>query len=296
MKKIKLCSIGECMVEISNIKNNIYKQSIAGDTLNFCSYLDKSFFDVYFFTALGNTLLSRETLKFISNRNILNNFIFTEKNKEIGLYLIHNDNSGEKKFFYWRDNSAAKLFFNKVNYIKYIKFFKKFNYIYFSGITLSILNNSSLSKFSLFLMKLKKQNIKVVFDLNIRISRWKIKNLENSLKLILPHVDMLFASGEDLSFLKKNNNVSIFHDLINQYNISHGIYRKNATINYSFFNKKKYIKKNKVVKKIVDSSGAGDGYNAAYLTNFIKTNNPQLALNQGSKLGSRIVMKKGAII
>ena len=34
MKKIKLCSIGECMVEISNIKNNIYKQSIAGDTLN----------------------------------------------------------------------------------------------------------------------------------------------------------------------------------------------------------------------------------------------------------------------
>ena len=46
MKKIKLCSIGECMVEISNIKNNIYKQSIAGDTLNFCAYLDKSYFDV----------------------------------------------------------------------------------------------------------------------------------------------------------------------------------------------------------------------------------------------------------
>ena len=53
------------MVEISNIKNNIYKQSIAGDTLNFCTYLDKSSFDVYFFTALGNTFLSKETSKFI---------------------------------------------------------------------------------------------------------------------------------------------------------------------------------------------------------------------------------------
>ena len=84
--------------------------------------------------------------------------------------------------------------------------------------------------------------------------------------------------------------------LINKYNIPHGVYRKNAKLNYSFFNKKKYFKKNKVIKKIVDSSGAGDGYNAAYLTNFIKTNNPQLALNQGSKLGSKIVMKKGAII
>ena len=296
MKKIKLCSIGECMVEISNIKNNIYKQSIAGDTLNFCTYLDKSSFDVYFFTALGNTFLSKETLKFIKNKNLSTKLIFTEKNKEIGLYLIRNDNNGEKNFFYWRDQSAAKLFLNKVNFNQYIKFFRRFDYIYFSGITLSILTNLSLKKFSLFLIKLKKQNTKIIFDLNIRFSRWKIKNLENALKLILPHIDILFASGEDFIFLKKDNNIELFINLINQYNIPHGVYRKNAKLNYSFFNKKKYFKKNKVIKKIVDSSGAGDGYNAAYLTNFIKTNNPQLALNQGSKLGSKIVMKKGAII
>ena len=61
------------MVEISNIKNNIYKQSIAGDTLNFCVYLDKSYFDVYFFTALGNTLLSKESSKFINRKKILSN-------------------------------------------------------------------------------------------------------------------------------------------------------------------------------------------------------------------------------
>ncbi len=296
MKKIKLCSIGECMVEISNIKNSIYKQSIAGDTLNFCTYLDKSYFEVYFFTALGTTYLSNETSKFIKKRNILTNLISKEKNKEIGLYLIHNDNRGEKNFFYWRDNSAAKLFFNKVNFNKYIKFIKTFDYIYFSGITLSILNYSSLRKFSLFLIKLKKQKVKIIFDLNIRISRWKIKNLESSLKLILPHVDIFFASGEDLIFLKNNNNVGQFFNIINQYNISHGIYRKNATLNYSFFKNKKYLKKNKTIKKIIDSSGAGDGYNAAYLTNFVKTNNPRLALIQGSKLGSKIVMKKGAII
>ena len=39
--KTKICSIGEAMIEISNIKDSIYNQSFDGDTLNFCNYLDK---------------------------------------------------------------------------------------------------------------------------------------------------------------------------------------------------------------------------------------------------------------
>ena len=46
----------------------------------------------------------------------------------------------------------------------------------------------------------------------------------------------------------------------------------------------------------VTASGAGDGYNAAYLSSFIISNNPQIALNEASKIGAKIVMKKGAIV
>ena len=44
--KTKICSVGECMIEIANTKNNIFQQSFAGDTLNFCNYIDKKYFDV----------------------------------------------------------------------------------------------------------------------------------------------------------------------------------------------------------------------------------------------------------
>ena len=40
--KTKICSVGECMIEIANTKNNIFQQSFAGDTLNFCNYIDKN--------------------------------------------------------------------------------------------------------------------------------------------------------------------------------------------------------------------------------------------------------------
>jgi len=33
-KKYKICSIGECMIEMSNLKENQYIQSFAGDAFN----------------------------------------------------------------------------------------------------------------------------------------------------------------------------------------------------------------------------------------------------------------------
>ena len=44
MLKTKICSISECMIEITNIYNNNFQLSFAGDTLNFCSYLNKKNF------------------------------------------------------------------------------------------------------------------------------------------------------------------------------------------------------------------------------------------------------------
>ena len=57
--KIKICAIGECMMELSNAKNALYSQSIAGDTLNFISYLDKKIFDTSYFSAVGSSEVSK---------------------------------------------------------------------------------------------------------------------------------------------------------------------------------------------------------------------------------------------
>ena len=56
---------------------------------------------------------------------------------------------------------------------------------------------SSQLKLQLALKKLRKKNLKVILDLNIRKKRWKNKKTINkSLQLFLPFTDFLFASGE----------------------------------------------------------------------------------------------------
>ena len=294
--KIKICAIGECMMELTNAKSALYSQSIAGDTLNFSSYLDKNIFDTSYLTAVGTSEISKRVINFLHKKKIKTNLLSQIDSHEIGLYLIENSKVGEKIFYYWRDNSAAKFFFNNQNLKKYKNQLKKFQYIYFSGITISLFENHNFVNFISILGLLKKKQIKIIFDFNIRIKRWSKKKLFSYFSKTLPFVDILFASGEDLNFLKGNASLKTFKNLIQKYNIEHGIYRNNARLNYSFYKDESYFIKNKIKNKVVDTSGAGDGYNAAYISKFIKFNDPQKALHAASAIGAKIVMKKGAIV
>jgi len=294
--KIKICAIGECMLEFTNIKKDCYNQSIAGDTLNFSSYLDKKIFDTSFLTAIGTSEISNRTFNFLKKKYINTNLVTRINSYEIGLYLIENNKVGEKIFYYWRDNSASKFFFNYQDIRIFLNQLQKFQYIYFTGITLSLFESKNFNNFIKLLKLLKKKKIKLIFDFNIRIKRWSKKKLISYFSKTLPLIDILFASGEDLKFWKGENTLKTFESLINKYDIKHGIYRNNAKFNYSFYDKQRYIIKNKIINKVIDTSGAGDGYNAAYLASFIKFNNSQKALKSASKIGSKIVMKKGAIV
>ena len=294
--KIKICAIGECMLELANTKKGYYSQSIAGDTLNFSSYLDKKIFDTSYLTAIGTSEISKRTFNFLKTQKIDTNLVFRINSHEIGLYLIENSNLGEKKFYYWRDNSAAKFFFNHEDIRNYLNQLQKFQYVYFTGITLSLFESKNLDNFISLLQLLKKKQVKIIFDLNIRIKRWSKKKLISYFSKTLPLIDVLFASGEDLYFWKGKNTLKTFRSIIHKYDINHGVYRNNAKFNYSFYDNERYIIKNKIINKVVDTSGAGDGYNAAYLSNFIKFNSSQKALKAASEIGAKIVMKKGAIV
>ena len=294
--KINVCSIGEAMIEISNIKNSLYNQSFAGDTLNFCNYLDKKKLNAFFLSAIGKSEINQSLLDFVKSKNISTKYIKQINQFEIGLYLIKNKDNGEKQFFYWRDESAAKHYFNNIDFLNLYKELKNFDYIYFSGITLSIIHISKLSNFIKLLNLLKSKKIKIVFDFNIRPSRWNKKNLNNFLDSVLKYVDICFLSGEDMNYWKNKNNIKSYEQIVRKYKLKHSIFRKNAKFTYVFLNKTRYVFKNKLLKTVVDTSGAGDGFNAAYLSNFIVNNDPVLALKAGSSLGSKIVMKKGAIV
>ena len=124
------------MIELSNIDENTYKLSYAGDTANSAIYLSRLGAKSSYITSVGNDLLSKKMVNFLKKEKVNTDNIHYNKNKTIGLYVIKNNNKGERNFFYWRSDSAAKSLFGNINLNVLFNKVSKYEAIYFSGITL----------------------------------------------------------------------------------------------------------------------------------------------------------------
>ena len=291
---MNIFSIGECMIELSLSKNGQYNLSFAGDTANTAIYLSRLGAKTSYITAIGKDNLSKKMIKYLKNEKIMTKNILINNIKTIGLYLIENNEKGEREFFYWRSDSAAKTLFNDIDIIKFAKKLLNYDAVYLSGITLSIYNTKDINKFYLMLKLLKKNNIKIYIDFNIRLKNWTNRyTADKIIKKFSLLCDIIFVSNDDLISLKIKNF---------KYFISH--YSRNALVVYrkgdgliKVYKNKKFLNFNlKFAKKVIDTTGCGDAFNAAFLINYMKQKNIDDCIKVAHKLGKKVAFTKGAII
>jgi len=289
-----ICSIGECMVELSSLKYGGYNLGFAGDTANTAIYLSRLGAKTSYLTAVGKDKLSKNMISYLNNEKILTNNILININKTVGLYLIENDKKGEREFFYWRSSSAAKTLFDNIDIIKFSKKFINCDAIYFSGITLSIYNMKNINKFYSVLKILKKNNVKIYMDLNIRLKNWLNRDIANKvIKKFSLMSDIIFTSKEDLMFLK----IKSFNQFVLRYSRNALVVYRDGNGIIKTYKDKEFLKYNvKFQKKVIDTTGCGDAFNASFLINYMKKNNMDDCIKLAHRLGKKVAFTKGAII
>ena len=291
---MRICSIGECMIELSNIEQNIFKLAHAGDTANTSIYLSRLGAKSSYFTSVGTDYLSEKLIKFLKNEKVITRNIHYNENKSIGLYLIQNNQKGERNFFYWRSDSAARTLFDKVNLKKLFEQIVKYEAIYFSGITLSIYDQKSTNKFYKLLKLLKTKNIKIYFDFNVRLNNWKNKIIAKKTILKFSLIaDINFMTKEDTS----NLNIKDFRNIIKKKYKNKIVIFRSTNGHVDIYNKNKFEKyKLKLNKKVIDTTGCGDAFNACFIYNYFNKNSIKDCVNIAHKLGKLVSQSKGAII
>ena len=289
-----ICSIGECMIELSNVKDNFFKQSFAGDTANTAIYLSRLGAKSSYISSVGKDDLSIKMLNFLKKENVQTNNIFQNKNKTLGLYLIQNNEKGERKFSYWRSNSAAKTLFENVNSKKLFNQIFKHNAIYFSGITLSIYDQKSISKFYKILKLLKNNGTKICFDFNVRIKNWKSKKIAQQTMIKFSNIaDIIFMTKEDINNLGLKNHKTI----INRYYKNKIIVFRLGNGEINVFNKGNFEEyKFYLVNKVKDTTACGDAFNACFLYNYFNGCETKDCVKLAHRLGKNVANFKGAII
>ena len=292
---MKIISIGECMAELSSRAYGNYHLNFAGDTANTSIYLSRLGVKTSYLTSVGNDKISKNLINFLKKEKILTNHIKINSKKSIGLYLIENNKKGEREFFYWRSNSAAKTFFENIKINKYFNLLKKYDAIYFSGITLSIYDYKSLNIFYKLIKRLKKNNIKIFFDLNIRLKNWKSTSIaKKNIKKFCSISDIIFISKEDLNELD-------FFDIesfVFKYSKSSYVLFREGSGNILTYENGKFFSKYKfkLLKNVKDTTGCGDAFNASFIFHYMNNNTEEICIKMAHKLGKSVALTKGAII
>lgn len=299
MKKIAL--IGECMIELNGECFGSMQQTYGGDSLNTATYLARisspENIKVYYVSALGIDKISQKMLHYWQADGIHTDWVLQDLNRQAGLYLIQLDENGERTFLYWRNQSAARYLLQHPDYQKILAKFSDLDMLYLSGISLAILPKNDRITLIHQLAELKKQGVQIVFDSNYRPALWgDYLEAQRCYKLLLPLVHTALVTFEDEQSLWKDESVADTLERLSTFGVS-TIVVKEGKAGATLKDDKKIVKIPTLpIEQVIDTTSAGDAFNAGFLNGYLQGKDLLTCCEQGNELAGIVIQHKGAII
>lgn len=307
---LKIACFGEAMVELMLGESGSESAALgfAGDTLNCAIYLQRllgTSTQVSFITKLGKDPLSLRTGKFIASEHIDISRIETSATRSIGLYAIETDDKGERTFSYWRGQSAARTLFQTDNEADDNDFsaLAGFDVLCFSAISLAILPaNTRLALLSELSRLREEQGVRVVFDSNYRPALWESVEVAREFVAAAWRVtDIALPSVDDEQALFGDTDEEAVVSRLQSYGITQGALKRGELGPRSLDtqnNGEDAPAHFAAAENIVDTTAAGDSFNAGYLSKLLSVSNPDnnAAMQAGHDCSMRVIANSGAII
>lgn len=292
-----LTCIGECMLELSSSNDGgSYNKAFAGDTLNTAWYAKLLLPDwnVRFVSSVGQDSISDQMMAFLANADLDIEHIQRRSDRSIGLYMIELEN-GERSFSYWRDRSAARLLAEDT--AKLAAAVQGEGMLYFSGITLAILEGEGQAHLLSAVANARAQGQMVVFDPNLRRRLWSdTEKMCNSIMqaaaicdVVLPSYDdeaEFFGDADPSATLKRYLDVGAKTIVVKN---------GDGIIHYHHDGQAGQVSPCQVAE-IIDSTAAGDSFNAGFLAALETGSAVETAIEKGCTLASKVIGQKGALV
>ncbi|BFM08494.1 sugar kinase [Halioxenophilus aromaticivorans] len=300
----KIAVIGECMLELSEAPTSSKKNardmtmSYGGDTLNTAIYLARYNVKVDYVTNLGDDPFSAWMVGQWLKEGVGCGLIGYIENAVPGMYLIDVDDSGERSFYYWRKNSpASKLFEDKRSSLELFSYLESYDYVFLSGISLAIMSDAARFTFLQLLSGYKSRGGTVIFDGNYRPSLWQsLDEARRSYELMYRLTDIALPTLEDESALFDRNNPEDVIARLQSLGVREIVLKMGpkGCLLATNGDQNQLIQTTPV--PVIDSTAAGDSFNAGYLAARQSGLLPTDAAAEGHRLASIVIQHKGAII
>lgn len=298
MKQKTFLSVGECMAELQARDDGLYRLGFAGDTLNTAWYMRAltrpQDVAVDYVTAVGTDPLSAKMLAFLKANGVGTRFIQEVSDRTVGLYLITLAGA-ERSFTYWRSSSAARLLAEHREVLA--ASLSHADAIYFSGITLAILSPAHRRNFLALLQEMKGRGATIAFDSNARRRLWPSDRAMKAAMIEGYKVCTLaLPTFSDDQALFGDATPSDCAKRIAGYGVHEIVVKDGSNPCVLSLDTKQFSVAPDAVQEIVDTTGAGDSFNAGYLAARLLNTDPLEAAKLGHRVAGRVIRERGALL
>jgi 2-dehydro-3-deoxygluconokinase len=296
--KSRVICVGEVMVELSRGNDGRYGMGFGGDTFNTAVYLARAGIPAAYATAMGDDPYSDGLMALATAEGVNGDLIRRMRGRMPGLYLIETDAKGERKFYYWRETSPARDLFELPDWAAVAEALLSARLVYFSGVTLSLYSNTGIGRFLAALELARRQGVKVAFDGNFRPRGWKgdVARARTVFAEALKRVDIALPTFDDEATLWGDTNPEATVERLQAFGIGEIVVKNgSSTALVADKNGREHVPVPEVVEP-VDTTAAGDSFNAAYLAARLSGENPLAAAAAAHGLAGQVIRHRGAIM
>jgi len=290
-------SIGEAMVEVAPAQTvGAFTMGVAGDTLNTAWYLRalRPDWTTHYVSRVGSDAVSAAMLDHMRTAGIDTQFVDQDPRKTVGLYLI-SLRDGERSFSYWRGQSAARDL--AADPARLAQALQGADMIYFSGITLAILDQSGRETLHAALTAARTRGATVAFDPNLRPNLWTSgAEMRREITAGAALSDIVLPSFDDEQTHFGDTcpaaTMARYHSAISQ-----TVIVKNGAgpIHYIHDGQTGEVAAPPACA-IVDTTSAGDSFNAGLLAHLGGTTPLPDLITNASRIAGQVIGAKGALV
>ncbi|KPF86657.1 sugar kinase [Novosphingobium sp. AAP93] len=284
--------VGEAMLELSQDGSG-WQLGYGGDTLNTAIHLARSGIDTAYLTALGTDPFSADLKAQWAAEGLDTSLILSDPARNPGLYAITCDETGERSFTYWRGESAARGLFACDGIAAAISAAEYADLLVFSLISLAILPPEGRESLLALARMVRRHGGFVAFDGNYRPRLWSNPQIARA--------------ARDAAIAVANIGLPTLED---EFMLSGASSADEVAAHWQALGCSETIVKlgpagcrlpdGRIIPPLrklapVDTSGAGDAFNAGYLEARLRGQLPETAAPAGHALAGWTIMRRGAI-
>jgi len=294
---LPIACIGECMIELSGIDldHGQARVGFAGDTFNTAVYLARLRPGVSYVTNLGTDGFSARIRAVLAAEGIDGSLIGSHESRLPGLYSIELDAAGERSFRYWREASAARTLFSGVG--AGLEDLGRFPMIYLSGITLAILPAEVRAALIARLAALRDAGHRVVFDSNYRPRLWPdAETARQAFAAMWAASSIGLPSFDDEERLYPGTTPGVVMARLSGLGLTEIALKNGAAGPLIRWAGREVQMAFPQAERVVDTTGAGDSFNAGYLAARLEGLGPEQAAAAGHRLAATVIGHPGGVI